>query len=92
MSPRVVEHFAEADDKELIDNAIIHTTIPGFEAHPCLEFLQPYSPMLKKYGIAYLRRKIVIDRGKLLEHHSPDSQLPKLAIVHDKVLAILTHL
>jgi hypothetical protein len=88
----VVDHFTEADDTELIANSMFHTAILGFETHECLEFIKCYAPVVKKHGVPYLRRKLVVDRGNFLNLYPQDTELPRSAIMQDKVLMILTHL
>lgn len=92
LSPRVVDHFTDSDDKELISNAIFHTTIPGFEVHECLAFIKCYAPVVKEHGVPFLRRKLVVDRGALLGCYLQNGELPRSAIIHDKHFKILTHL
>ena len=90
MSPRVVDHFSESDDEELISNAIGHTTIPEFEVHRCLDFIKCYAPVVREHGVPFLRRKLVLDWAVLLNSH--DGDLPTLAAIQDKVFKILIFL
>ncbi|KAG0226732.1 hypothetical protein BGW42_003456 [Actinomortierella wolfii] len=92
MSPRVVHHFTEANDEELISKAVLHATIPGFDQHPCLEVLKQYLPVLEEHDVKFLERKLTKDRGLLLSEYPDDEELPKVAAMRDKVLKILIRL
>lgn len=91
MSSRVVNHFTDSDDQELISNAVFHTTIPGFEAHVCLTFIKCYAPVVKEHDVPFLRRKLEVDWGALLDRYL-HGELPSSAIIQDKVFKILIHL
>jgi hypothetical protein len=62
-----------------------------------LQIIKPYAPILEKHGIKYLRRKLIVDQGILNgeflnEEEEEVMEMPKKAIMKDKILKILIHL
>ncbi|KAF9578511.1 hypothetical protein BGW38_005648 [Lunasporangiospora selenospora] len=92
MSPRIVQHCITVNDEELISKAVSHATIPGFDEHPCLEFLRKYQHVLEEHDVAFLERRLTKDRGLLLAQYPDDEELPKTAAMQNKVLKLLIRL